>query len=133
MDPSTSSTSMTSLPREGMFHFYDPSQQQRVSYFFFLCCRSLCRRLSFAEAEEWIKLDAYQKINEEFYNRTLSDGVITLISSIVMLLLFFSEFKLLVGGRKFFGQHCDPVARKFSVVEFPSGIFLVGSCLIRHK
>lgn len=36
-------------------------------------------------------LDAYPKINEDFFNRTLSGGVITLVSSIVMLLLFFSE------------------------------------------
>ncbi|XP_031097957.1 endoplasmic reticulum-Golgi intermediate compartment protein 3-like isoform X3 [Ipomoea triloba] len=39
-------------------------------------------------------LDAYPKINEDFYNRTLSGGVITLVSSIVMLLLFFSEFSM---------------------------------------
>lgn len=36
-------------------------------------------------------LDAYPKINEDFYSRTLSGGVITLVSSIVMFLLFFSE------------------------------------------
>ncbi|CAK9181667.1 unnamed protein product [Ilex paraguariensis] len=36
-------------------------------------------------------LDAYPKINEDFFSRTLSGGVITLVSSIVMLLLFFSE------------------------------------------
>ncbi|XP_057976642.1 uncharacterized protein LOC131163855 [Malania oleifera] len=39
-------------------------------------------------------LDAYPKINEDFYSRTLSGGVITLVSSLVMLLLFFSEFRL---------------------------------------
>ncbi|XP_059653327.1 uncharacterized protein LOC132300320 [Cornus florida] len=39
-------------------------------------------------------LDAYPKINEDFFNRTLSGGVITLVSSIIMLLLFFSEFRL---------------------------------------
>ncbi|KAM5546604.1 hypothetical protein ABKV19_002404 [Rosa sericea] len=33
-------------------------------------------------------LVAYPKINEDFYSRTLSGGVITLASSIVMLLLF---------------------------------------------
>ncbi|XAR62174.1 hypothetical protein NMG60_11016826 [Bertholletia excelsa] len=38
-------------------------------------------------------LDAYPKINEDFYSRTLSGGVITLVSSIVMLLLFISELK----------------------------------------
>lgn len=39
-------------------------------------------------------LDAYPKINEDFYSRTLSGGVITLASSIVMFLLFFSELGL---------------------------------------
>ncbi|KAH7531127.1 hypothetical protein JRO89_XSUnG0017100 [Xanthoceras sorbifolium] len=39
-------------------------------------------------------LDAYPKINEDFYSRTLSGGVITLFSSVVMLLLFFSELRL---------------------------------------
>ncbi|KAM1180516.1 hypothetical protein ACFX13_019919 [Malus domestica] len=39
-------------------------------------------------------LDAYPKINEDFYSRTLSGGVITLASSIVMLLLFLSELQL---------------------------------------
>ncbi|KAG2303587.1 hypothetical protein Bca52824_032238 [Brassica carinata] len=39
-------------------------------------------------------LDAYPKINEDFYKRTLSGGVITLVSSVVMLILFFSELRL---------------------------------------
>lgn len=39
-------------------------------------------------------LDAYPKINEDFYSRTLSGGVITLASSIFMLLLFISELRL---------------------------------------
>lgn len=39
-------------------------------------------------------LDAYPKINEDFYSRTLSGGVITLASSIVMTLLFISELRL---------------------------------------
>ncbi|XP_061367863.1 uncharacterized protein LOC133310873, partial [Gastrolobium bilobum] len=39
-------------------------------------------------------LDAYPKINEDFYSRTLSGGVITLASSILMLLLFISELRL---------------------------------------
>ncbi|XP_044507983.1 endoplasmic reticulum-Golgi intermediate compartment protein 3-like [Mangifera indica] len=39
-------------------------------------------------------LDAYPKINEDFYRRTFSGGVITLVSSLAMLLLFFSEFRL---------------------------------------
>ncbi|KAG5250958.1 endoplasmic reticulum-Golgi intermediate compartment protein [Salix suchowensis] len=40
------------------------------------------------------KLDAYPKVNEDFYSRTLSGGVITLASSIVMFLLFFSELRI---------------------------------------
>ncbi|VFR00353.1 unnamed protein product [Cuscuta campestris] len=39
-------------------------------------------------------LDAYPKINEDFYSRTLSGGVITLASSVLMLLLFISELRL---------------------------------------
>ncbi|KAL7157182.1 hypothetical protein ABFS83_02G060200 [Erythranthe nasuta] len=39
-------------------------------------------------------LDAYPKINEDFYSRTLSGGVITLVSSIFIALLFLSEFRL---------------------------------------
>lgn len=39
-------------------------------------------------------LDAYPKINEDFYSRTLSGGVITLASSIIMTLLFISELRL---------------------------------------
>ncbi|KAK3423654.1 endoplasmic reticulum-Golgi intermediate compartment protein 3 [Eucalyptus grandis] len=39
-------------------------------------------------------LDAYPKINEDFYSRTLSGGVITLVSSVVMALLFISELRL---------------------------------------
>lgn len=39
--------------------------------------------------------DAYPKINEDFYSRTLSGGLITLISSIVMLFLFLSELSKL--------------------------------------
>lgn len=37
-------------------------------------------------------LDAYPKINEDFYSRTLSGGVITLATSLLILFLFFSEF-----------------------------------------
>ncbi|KAF3674913.1 endoplasmic reticulum-Golgi intermediate compartment protein 3 isoform X1 [Capsicum chacoense] len=39
-------------------------------------------------------LDAYPKINEDFYSRTLSGGVITVASSIIMTLLFISELRL---------------------------------------
>jgi hypothetical protein len=38
-------------------------------------------------------LDAYPKVNEDFYSRTLSGGIITLASSVVMLLLFISELR----------------------------------------
>ncbi|GMH16384.1 hypothetical protein Nepgr_018225 [Nepenthes gracilis] len=39
-------------------------------------------------------LDAYPKVNEDFYKRTLSGGVITIASSLLMLLLFLAEFRL---------------------------------------
>jgi hypothetical protein len=34
------------------------------------------------------QLDQYPKINEDFYSRTLPGGVITIVSSIPMVLLF---------------------------------------------
>lgn len=39
-------------------------------------------------------LDAYPKINEDFYSRTFSGGVITLVSSIFIFVLFFSELSM---------------------------------------
>ncbi|XP_058080097.1 uncharacterized protein LOC131228222 [Magnolia sinica] len=39
-------------------------------------------------------LDAYPKVNEDFYSRTLSGGLITIVSSVIMLFLFLSEFRL---------------------------------------
>lgn len=39
-------------------------------------------------------LDAYPKINEDFYSRTLSGGLITIFSSIVIFFLFISETSL---------------------------------------
>ncbi|KAK8935715.1 Protein disulfide-isomerase 5-4 [Platanthera zijinensis] len=39
-------------------------------------------------------LDAYPKANEDFYNRTLSGGLITIVSSIAILLLLISEIRL---------------------------------------
>ena len=38
------------------------------------------------------KLDAFPKVNEDFYQRTLSGGIITIGSSLLMLALFLSEF-----------------------------------------
>lgn len=43
------------------------------------------------------QLDAFPKINEDFYNRSLSGGLITLISSIAMLLLFLTELRLFLN------------------------------------
>ncbi|KAI3978513.1 hypothetical protein MKX01_015688 [Papaver californicum] len=40
------------------------------------------------------KLDAHPKVNEDFYSTTTSGGVITIVSSFVMLLLFLSELRL---------------------------------------
>jgi hypothetical protein len=48
-------------------------------------------------------LDAFPKVNDDFYQRTLSGGVITIISSIMMIALFFSELS---------AAHCSlPCAR----------------------
>lgn len=38
-------------------------------------------------------LDAYPKINEDFFSRTVSGGIITLVSSFIMFMLFVSEFR----------------------------------------
>eukprot|EP00899_Mesostigma_viride_P021693 jgi/Mesvir1/29525/Mv07020-RA.1 len=38
--------------------------------------------------------DAYPKINEDFYSRTFTGGLITIVSSIIMVMLFFSELGL---------------------------------------
>ena len=38
-------------------------------------------------------LDAYPKVNEDLYSRTLSGGLITIVSSLALLLLFFSEIR----------------------------------------
>ncbi|XP_076959576.1 uncharacterized protein LOC143635700 [Bidens hawaiensis] len=39
-------------------------------------------------------LDVYPKVNQDFYSRTLSGGIVTLASSIAMLLLIISELRL---------------------------------------
>ncbi|PKA65118.1 Protein disulfide-isomerase 5-4 [Apostasia shenzhenica] len=39
-------------------------------------------------------LDAYPKINEDFYNRTRSGGLITVVSAIIIIFLFLSEIRL---------------------------------------
>jgi len=44
-------------------------------------------------------LDAYPKINEDFYSRTLSGGFITLVSTVVMALLFITELRLFLSSR----------------------------------
>ncbi len=36
-------------------------------------------------------LDAYPKVNEDFFTKTLSGGLITIVSSVIMVLLFLSE------------------------------------------
>jgi hypothetical protein len=44
-------------------------------------------------AQKLKALDAYPKVNEDFFTRTLSGGIITLVSSVIMLLLFISELR----------------------------------------
>uniref|UniRef100_A0A7I4AZQ2 Endoplasmic reticulum vesicle transporter C-terminal domain-containing protein n=1 Tax=Physcomitrium patens TaxID=3218 RepID=A0A7I4AZQ2_PHYPA len=45
------------------------------------------------------QLDAHPKISEDFYSRTLSGGVITLVSSIFMFLLFVTEFRIYLSAQ----------------------------------
>ena len=40
------------------------------------------------------RLDAYPKINEDFFTRTASGGLVTLVAGLCMLLLFLSELRL---------------------------------------
>lgn len=48
-------------------------------------------------AHEGLKrFDVFQKVNEDFFTRTLSGGLITLIASGIMLVLFISELRLLL-------------------------------------
>lgn len=44
-------------------------------------------------------LDAYPKISEDFYSRTLSGGLITLVSSVFMTLLFITEFRIYLSAQ----------------------------------
>ena len=41
------------------------------------------------------RLDAYPKVNEDFFQRSISGGIITIVSSIIMLCLFISELSKL--------------------------------------
>ena len=37
------------------------------------------------------QLDAYPKVNEDFFTKTFSGGIVTIVSSVIMVLLFLSE------------------------------------------
>ncbi|XP_078444422.1 uncharacterized protein LOC144713646 isoform X3 [Wolffia australiana] len=56
-------------------------------------------------------LDAYPKINEDFYSRTLSGGIITIVSSVFMFLLFLSEL----------GSYIYPTTETILVVDTTRG------------
>ena len=36
-------------------------------------------------------LDAYPKVNEDFFTKTFSGGIVTIVSSVIMVMLFLSE------------------------------------------
>ncbi|CAI5965233.1 unnamed protein product [Closterium sp. NIES-64] len=42
------------------------------------------------------QLDAYPKVNEDFYSRTMSGGILTLLSSVVMAVLFITELRMII-------------------------------------
>ncbi|CAL0307836.1 unnamed protein product [Lupinus luteus] len=70
-------------------------------------------------------LDAYPKINEDFYSRTLSGGVITIASSIFMLLLFFSELRNISLLIKLVTYNAFPFRRfLFILLRFDVIVFL---------
>lgn len=39
-------------------------------------------------------LDAYPKVSEDFYSKTVGGGVITIVSSVIMVLLFLNELSI---------------------------------------
>jgi hypothetical protein len=45
------------------------------------------------------RFDAFPKVNEDFFQRTLSGGVITVVATVVMVMLFFSELKVYLAVR----------------------------------
>ena len=56
-------------------------------------CRASSGRTAMGVFSGLKALDAYPKIrDEEFFTKTLSGGVITIGSSVIMVLLFLSEF-----------------------------------------
>lgn len=69
-------------------------------------------------------LDAYPKINEDFYRRTFSGGLITLASSFIMLFLFFSELSM------FWCSSRPPPPPPESIVYPSSVIWLMGLLLV---
>lgn len=52
-------------------------------------------------------LDAYPKVNEDFYSRTLAGGVVTVVSAAVMLFLFFSELSMTPSSCLLFYFKCQ--------------------------
>lgn len=77
-------------------------------------------------------LDAYPKVNEDFYKRTLSGGVVTVVASVVMLLLFVSETRKCVCAKQPPPRGCcvlfaySPIRGRNGSMWF--GIRGVGSC-----
>lgn len=45
------------------------------------------------------RFDAFPKVNEDFFQRTLSGGVITVVATVVMVMLFFSELRVYLAVR----------------------------------
>lgn len=48
------------------------------------------------------QLDAYPKVNDDFHTRTLSGGVITIVASVLMALLFLNEARCANSRSTFF-------------------------------
>ncbi|KAK4378604.1 hypothetical protein RND71_000466 [Anisodus tanguticus] len=64
-------------------------------------------------------LDAYPKINEDFYNRTLSGGIVTLVASVIMLVLFVNELDVIAKS-----VFLDQYTSEKSAVKFDFTVIL---------
>lgn len=74
-------------------------------------------------------LDAYPKINEDFFTKTFSGGIITIVASVVMGLLFLSELSKCCISLMMALASCNLAllqALKWLMQCLPAGLFLSG-------
>ena len=69
-------------------------------------------------------LDAFPKVNEDFFQRTMSGGIITIVASVFMFILFMSE------ARK---SRCERLKWLGVQVWKPTSVLLPQGCSSQHK